>query len=161
VPDLCCRWAHSLLYLTIRLHFLFLVCLVNHVLRFLRRCATLDLSFGKPFASIYTQRAHCSSSSNHFASIILLTYSCLSHCIDTRRRMVQTLPREHLCWCLPQGGSWRLSSIPLRKSIFGSIRGCYSHVEPSSRRQGPECYCTFRTGHSVSITFCFLYLLLT
>jgi hypothetical protein len=34
-------------------------------------------------------------------------------CIDTRRRLVQTLRREHFRRCMPQGGSWRLSSIPL------------------------------------------------
>lgn len=69
--------------------------------------------------------------------------------IDSRRRLVQTLRREHRRWRLSKSRARLLQSFPIREPLFGTIRSCRTQSQPPSRRKNSFCRCSLRSRHHV------------
>ena len=63
--------------------------------------------------------------------------------------MVQTFRGEHRSWCLSKSRTRILQSLPLRESLFGTIRSCRTQSQPPRCRQSSLGCRPLRSGNCV------------
>ena len=67
---------------------------------------------------------YCIGSSVQYVLIFLVLRSHTNWFADSRRCLVQTLRGEHRCRRLSKSRTWVFQSLPIRESLFGTVRSC-------------------------------------
>ena len=82
-----------------------------------------------------------------FASVVVV---CWASPTDPRQHLVQALRGEHRGGRMPTDRKWGFQIVSLRKSLFGTVRGCHSSAQSPCRCKSSISRCPFCSLHRVS-----------